>query len=112
MDHQEREDDLPSRWLSLQIFDPPIMGGVMICGRPIFLIPDSKKKYGNFLAWWNEVGRLRPTDPQGWNSISGPWVRRGRVELINESDWAALPQSERDLIEQWTKTIPIGCFYD
>jgi hypothetical protein len=84
----------------------------MIRGCPIFLIPESETKYADFLAWWEQVGRLKPTDPQGWGSISGPWVWRGRVELIAEVRWVALPQEERKLIEAWVATIPTKCFYD
>lgn len=94
------------------MFDPEPEAPVMVANTPIFSIPRSEKKYPNFLAWWMEVGRLNPTDPQGWSSISGPWVRRGRVDLITPEEWAALPEEERQRIKAWAKTIPIGCFYD
>jgi hypothetical protein len=106
------DDDWESHLLAEQMFDPPVRGGTMIRGRPILSIPESETKYTDFLAWWKQVGRLRPSDLQGWGSISGPHVRRGRVELIDELSWVALPQEERNLIKAWVDTIPIQCFYD
>jgi hypothetical protein len=48
-----------------QMFDPPYCPRIAVAGRPISMIPDSEKKYRNFLEWWFEVGRLKPDDPQG-----------------------------------------------
>jgi hypothetical protein len=95
----------------MQMFDPPITKPVAVAGRPVCMIPDSETKYPSFLAWWMEVGRLNPTDPQGWGSISGPWVMRGRVEVIPPEDWEALPETERTLIRAWARTMPLS-FYD
>ena len=75
-------------------------------------IPNSEKKYPNFVAWWASVGRLKPGDPQGWSTLSGPGVMRDRVEIINPVDWAALPEEERGLITTCARTWPIGMFYD
>jgi hypothetical protein len=98
--------------LARQMFDPPISEPAMVAGRPVFRIPDSGKKYPNFLTWWREVGREKPTDPQGWSTLSGPGVMQGRVELIRSADWSALGENERVLIQEWTKTFDIGMLYD
>lgn len=95
-----------------QMFDPPIAGRTMIAGCPVLRIPNSEKKYPNFLAWWNAVGRLKPREAQGWSTLSGPGVMWDRVEIINPSDWAALPEEERELIASWVRTWPIGMFFD
>lgn len=94
-----------------QMFDPPYRR-IAVAGRPISRIPDSEKKYRNFLGWWFEVGRLKPDDPQGWTSISGRWVMRDREEAISAEEWAGLPESEQRLIRSWAERLPIGCFYD
>lgn len=94
-----------------QMFDPPYRH-IAVAGRPISMIPDSEKKYRNFLEWWFAVGRLKPDDPQDWSSISGPWVMRDREEAISAEEWAGLPESEQRLIRSWAECLPIGCFYD
>jgi len=98
--------------LARQMFDPPISEPAMVAGRPVLRIPESAKKYPNFLTWWREVGRQKPTDPQEWSTLSGPGVMQGRVELISSADWLALGENERVLIQEWTKTFHIGMFYD
>lgn len=99
-------------WHEGQMFDPPYRSPITVVGTPINTIPDSDKKFRNFLEWWLEVGRLKPDDPQDWSTISGPWVMRGRVEAISTEEWEALPQSEQELIRSWAQRLPIGCFYD
>ena len=106
------DDDFSLSIRSMQMFDPPYRTSIAVAGRPIFMIPASEQKYRNFLDWWFTVGRLKPDDPQGWSSISGPWVMRGRVEAISEDEWNALPESEQRLIRSWAAHLPIGCFYD
>jgi hypothetical protein len=100
------------RLLAMQMFDPPITGRTMIAGCPVLNIPNSEKKYPNFLAWWASVGRLKPRDAQGWSTLSGPGVMRDRVEIINPVDWVALPAEERELITTWARTWPIDMFFD
>jgi hypothetical protein len=94
-----------------QMFDPPYEQ-IAVAGVPILDIPESEKKYGNFLEWWFDVGRLKPDDPQGWSTLSGPWVMRGRAEAISAEDWDALPNSEQELIRSWAENLPIDMFYD
>ena len=72
------------------MFNPPLRGWIKIAGMPVLFIPDSDKKYSGFLAWWFETGRLKPTDPQGWSSLSGPGVMWNRVEAIDPGEWANL----------------------
>jgi hypothetical protein len=84
----------------------------MIAGVPIWIIPDSARKYPDFLTWWNDVGRLNPQDPQGWSSLSGPGVMWSRSEMIAPHLWDALPAKERELIEAWAQTIPCGLLFD
>lgn len=95
-----------------QMFDPPITGSVMIAGCPVWRIPNSEKKYPNFLAWWASVGRLNPRAAQGWSTLSGPGVMFDRVEMINPAEWAALPEEERELVRAWVETWPCGVFFD
>ena len=78
MNDDEDFDDDELSILTMQMFDPPYRR-IAVAGRPISMIPDSEQKYRNFLDWWFTVGRLKPDDPQGWSSISGPWVMRGRL---------------------------------
>jgi hypothetical protein len=59
-----------------------------------------------------EVGRLTPTTPQGWSTLSGPGVVWNRTEPIDFGEWAALPEDERALIKKWVQTRPIGMLYD
>lgn len=110
--HEEYIDELAEKSLALQMFDPPITERTMIVGCPVLTIPDSEIKYPNFLTWWTAVGRLTPTDAQGWSTLSGPGVMKDRVEMINPDDWAALPKQERELIREWTETWDIGLFFD
>jgi hypothetical protein len=114
LNEDEDFDDLGfcESMLAMQMFDPPYRRPIAVAGRPISLIPDSEQKYRNFVDWWFTVGRLKPDDPQGWSSISGPWVMRGRVEAISEEEWSALPEAEQSLIRSWAAHLPIGCFYD
>jgi hypothetical protein len=84
----------------------------MIAGCPVLSIPNSEMKYPHFLAWWTSVGRLKPKDPQGWSTLSGPWAGEGRVEIINPVDWATLPEEERELIASWARTWPCGMYFD
>jgi hypothetical protein len=100
------------RILATQMFDPPITGRTMIVGCPVLRIPNSEKKYPNFLDWWASVGRLNPRDAQGWSTLSGPGVMKDRTEIINPDEWAALPEEERVLITSWVRTWPIGMFFD
>jgi len=86
--------------------------GRLIAGVPIARIPESALAYPDFLSWWNAAGRLNPHDPQGWGSISGPGVMKGRSEIISPEVWESLPESERQLIEKWAQTIPCGIHYD
>jgi len=97
---------------SEQMFDPPFYGRVSVAGRSVLRIPNSEKKYPSFLAWWREVGRLHPKDPQGWTTLSGPGVTLGRTEIIPESDWQSLDESERELIREWTEHFSVKLFYD
>lgn len=92
------------------MFDPPY-DRISVAGMPIWRIPDSDKKYRNFLEWWFEVGRLKPDDSQGWRAISGPWVMKDRVKAISAEEWDALPQIEQELIQSWTEHLPV-LFYD
>ncbi len=85
---------------------------ISIAGTPICFIPSSTKKYRNFLEWWFSVGRLHPEDPQGFGTLSGPWVMKGRVEAISPEEWSALPEEERQLISNWAFNLPIEMFYD
>ena len=96
----------------MQMFDPPYCTPIAVAGRPISTVPDSEQKYRNFLDWWFRVGRLKPDDPQGWSSISGPRVMSNRVEAISGEEWNALSESEQSLIRSWANRLPIGCFYD
>jgi hypothetical protein len=98
--------------LTMQMFDPPITGRSMVTGCPVLSIPNSEEKYPNLLAWWTSVGRLKPRDPQGWSTLSGPGVMNGRVEIIDPVDWAALPTMERELITSWARTWPCEMFFD
>jgi hypothetical protein len=107
-DDYELDPSIPA----MQMFDPPYRKPIAVAGTPISMIPASEQKYRNFLDWWFTVGRLKPDDPQGWSSISGPWVMRGRVDAISDEEWNALPDSERSLIRSWAARLPIGCFYD
>lgn len=93
------------------MFDPPY-GRIAIAGTPILRIPKSEKTYRNFLQWWFEAGRQKPNDPQGWSTLSGPWVMKNRVEAIPAEEWKALPASEQDLIQAWAECLPIDLFYD
>jgi hypothetical protein len=83
-----------------------------ILGHPVVRIPASAKKYNRFLEWWLTIGKLNPEDPQGWSGISGPGVVKNRVEAISPEEWDVLPKSERDLIQTWADSLPIGVFYD
>jgi hypothetical protein len=109
------DDDWLSRVMAemaaRQMFDPPYCR-IAVAGRPICMIPESEKKYRNFLEWWFDVGRLKPDDPQGWSTVSGPWVMRDREEAISAEEWAGLPESEQELIRSWARCLPIGMFYD
>lgn len=96
----------------LQIANVGTFDGRMIAGVPIALIPKSVLGYANFVTWWNEVGRQNPTDPQGWSSISGPGVMWSRSEMIAPEVWESMPTAERQLIEAWAQTIPVGILYD
>ena len=98
--------------LKRQMFDPPAGERVSVAGRPVLRIPDSEEKFPDFMTWWREVGRLRPDEPQGWSTLSGPWVMRNRSPLIPANEWEALPDDERALLQRWTLTFPIGMFYD
>jgi hypothetical protein len=93
------------------MFDPPYRH-ISVVGTPILKIPDAEKKYKCFLDWWVEVGRLKPEDPQGWSTLSGPGVMRDRVEAIPPAEWSALPSSERDLIRAWADCLPVDLLYD
>ena len=97
--------------LEKQMFDPPYRR-ISIAGTPIFEIPNSEKKYRNFLEWWFQVGRHRPEDSQGWSTLSGPGVMRDRVEAISAEEWNELPAAEQNLIRQWAKRLPIDLLYD
>jgi hypothetical protein len=108
----DKEHEKAFDQLSEELFDPPIRGRVCVAGRPVLEIPASEKKYPDFLTWWREVGRLNPTDPQGWSTLSGPGVMWGRKEIIPESEWLALDESERELIREWTEHFRLGLFYD
>ena len=90
---------------------PEWVHSIMIAGCPILGIPDSAEMYSNFLAWWLEVGRQNPNDPQGWGTFSGPGVTRGRVEAISQEIWEALPEEERERIKAWAAILPTT-FYD
>ena len=90
---------------------PEWVHSIMIAGCPILGHPDSAERYPNFLAWWLDVGRQNPTDPQGWGSVCGPGMKHGRVEAINQEDWEALPEEEGERIKAWTSVLPIT-FYD
>ena len=89
---------------------PERVHSIMIAGCPILGHPDSAERYPNFLAWWLDVGRQNPTDPQGWGSLCGPGAKRGRVEAIPHGDWAALSEGQWELIKAWTATLPITFF--
>lgn len=88
-------EELEQRRLASQMFDPPLTGRISVVGSPVLSIPESGTKYASFLTWWMEVGRLRPTDPQGWSTYSGPRVMWNRVEAIPEEEWAGLPPEEQ-----------------
>ena len=107
MKKNQRKEKLVPR-----LSDPAYVGRIKVAGYPICFVPDSARNYPNFLAWWSEKGRLNPNEPQGWSTISGPWVMRGRVEAIGQEDWEALPHEEREMIEAWASALPIGLFYD
>lgn len=96
------------------MFDPPYKGRISIAGVPIvtFSIPRSETKYKDFLDWWLKVGRLKPNDPQGWSTLSGPGCASGNMEAISAKDWEALPDSERARIRAWAINLPCGMFYD
>jgi hypothetical protein len=97
---------------AMQLFDPPLTGSLTVAGRPIWRIPDSEKKYPDFITWWTEVGRFKPADPQGWGAVSGSWVMLGRVEIIPPDQWEALPENERSAIELWAQNLPTTVSYD
>jgi hypothetical protein len=86
--------------------------GQMIAGVPIARIPDSVRKYPDFLTWWNEVGCLRPKDSQGWSTLYGPGVRWSRSEMIAPDLWDALPAEEKETIEAWAHSLPDGGMLD
>lgn len=117
---REHEDDtllqkFRMREWAEQMFDPPYKGSISVAGVPILggiFLPKSETKYRNFLDWWMKVGTLKPTDPQGWATLSGPWVMFRRVEAISREDWNALPRPERALILAWAHSLPVGLFYD
>lgn len=86
--------------------------GYKVAGVPVVRIPESASGYSSFMSWWKEVGRLHPEDPQGWGTLSGPGVVRGRTELITADVWGALPESERELIQSWALNLPLEMFFD
>ncbi len=105
-------EDIEKHRRASQMFDPPFSGSIAVAGRPVLRIPNSDKKYPSFLAWWMEVGRLKPRDPQGWRTLSEPGVMRNRTEAIEPETWAKLPEEEQKLIGRWPQTWPIGIFFD
>jgi hypothetical protein len=96
----------------LQIANVGTFEGGLIAGVPVLWVPDKVREYPDFLTWWMKMGRLNPTDPQGWSSLSGPGVMWGRSEIIHPEVWSTLPLEERELITAWAKTLGVGMFYD
>lgn len=68
-------------------------------------VPESARKFPNFLAWWFAVGKSTPDESSGWMRISGPWATLGRVELISNEEWAALDPTERDKLTKWIESL-------
>ncbi len=83
---------------------------IMVRGRPILRMPESAESHPTFLSWWFAVGR--PEVPSGWSTLSGPWVNRGRVEVISEQEWESLNPQDRERLTRWAANLPIGMFYD
>lgn len=84
----------------------------LIAGRPVYRIASSVLEYPDFLTWWREVGRLKPEDHEGWASLSGPHVMRGRTEMIHPKIWKSLSWRERREIMVWARGIPLTLMYD
>lgn len=86
--------------------------GGLIARVPVCCIPERVRKYPNFLSWWRAVGRLNLQNHDGWSSISGPHVMRGRKEIIAPHDWESLSEEDRAVIREWAEDIPTRIFYD
>lgn len=94
--------------LAEQMFDPPYEKAIRIAGVAILRIPESATKYKSFLDWWFKAGRLKPSDPAGWSTISAPGGAWRGVEAISDVDWDALSKSERKLIRSWLLCLPVS----
>ena len=62
MDAAEKEEEGRKRLERIREAEANVgtFEGGMIAGVPIWIIPDSARKYPDFLTWWNDVGRLNP----------------------------------------------------
>lgn len=86
--------------------------GGLIAGVPLYRIPECVKQYTSFIVWWMTEGRLDPENHDGWGSISGPGVMRGRTEIIEPSTWESLPVEDQAMIQEWAEGIPLLVLYD